>query len=86
MGNRLEGKVAVVTGSRSGNSRAIALAFTREGAADVCKLALYLASDDAEMVANSMQVLDGGYDRVAPRAPREANGTALSRRKKGVVA
>lgn len=85
MGNRLEGKVAVVTGSRSGNSRAIALAFTREGAADVCKLALYLASD-AEMVANSMQVLDGGYDRVAPRAPREANGTALSRRKKGVVA
>jgi NAD(P)-dependent dehydrogenase (short-subunit alcohol dehydrogenase family) len=30
-------------------------------AQDVGKLALYLASDDAEMVTGSMQVLDGGY-------------------------
>ena len=30
-------------------------------AEDVGKLALYLASDDAEMVTGSMQVLDGGY-------------------------
>jgi enoyl-[acyl-carrier-protein] reductase (NADH) len=30
-------------------------------AKDVAKLAMYLASDDAEMVTGSMQVLDGGY-------------------------
>ena len=36
MGNRLEGKVAVVTGSSSGNGRGIALALAREGAAVVC--------------------------------------------------
>lgn len=30
-------------------------------AEDVGKFALYLASDDAEMVTGSMQVLDGGY-------------------------
>ena len=30
-------------------------------AEDVGKLALYLASNDAEMVTGSMQVLDGGY-------------------------
>lgn len=30
-------------------------------AEDVAKLAMYLASDDAEMVTGSMQVLDGGY-------------------------
>jgi len=30
-------------------------------AEDVAKLAVYLASDDAEMVTGSMQVLDGGY-------------------------
>jgi enoyl-[acyl-carrier-protein] reductase (NADH) len=30
-------------------------------AEDVSKLAVYLASDDAEMVTGSMKVLDGGY-------------------------
>jgi enoyl-[acyl-carrier-protein] reductase (NADH) len=30
-------------------------------AEDVSKLAVYLASDDAEMVTGSMQVLDGSY-------------------------
>ena len=30
-------------------------------AEDVAKLAVYIASDDAEMVTGSMQVLDGGY-------------------------
>ena len=30
-------------------------------AEDGAKLAVYLASDDAEMVTGSMQVLDGGY-------------------------
>ena len=30
-------------------------------AEDMAKLAVYLASDDAEMVTGSMQVLDGGY-------------------------
>jgi enoyl-[acyl-carrier-protein] reductase (NADH) len=29
--------------------------------ANVAELAVYLASDDAEMVTESMQVLDGGY-------------------------
>lgn len=36
MGNRLENNVAVVTGSSSGNGRAIALALATEGAALVC--------------------------------------------------
>src|SRR5579871_5400119 len=36
MGERLAGLTAVVTGSSSGNGRAIALAFASEGAAVVC--------------------------------------------------
>ncbi|WP_237720347.1 MULTISPECIES: SDR family NAD(P)-dependent oxidoreductase [Rhodococcus] len=36
MGNRLQNKIAVVTGSSSGNGRAIALALAAEGATVVC--------------------------------------------------
>ena len=92
MGNRLEGKVVVVTGSSSGNGRATAPAFAREGTAVVCSNVrksareegyegyvrtgtddvIYrkggcvenLASDDAEMVAGSIRVPDGGYAAV----------------------
>lgn len=45
MGNRLEGEVAVVEGSRSGNGSAMALAVAREGA--VVSLTRQLAVDHA---------------------------------------
>jgi enoyl-[acyl-carrier-protein] reductase (NADH) len=37
------------------------VAAPRGTAEDVAKLAVYLASDDAEMATGSMHVLDGGY-------------------------
>lgn len=49
MAGKLDGKVAVVTGSSSGNGRAVALALSREGAAVVCS--------DLRVAA-----LEGGYE------------------------
>lgn len=50
MGNKLQGKAAVVTGSSSGNGRAIAIALAAEGAAVVCS--------DVRREAR-----EGGYER-----------------------
>lgn len=67
MSNRVEGQVAVVTGSSSGNGRAIALALAKEGASLLCS--------DIQPAARQ-----GGYeeDGTIPthEAIRRAGGTA----------
>lgn len=54
--NRLEGKVAIITGASAGIGRATATLFAAEGA----RLELYLASDDASRTTGSAMLVDGG--------------------------
>src|SRR5437763_9350761 len=65
---RLIGKVALVTGSSSGNGRAIALRFAREGAAVQC-------------VDLRPEPIEGGFDGPTPtheRIAAEAGAAAFS--------
>ena len=54
--NRLEGRIALITGAASGIGRAQALLFAREGAAVV---AADLNGDGAEQVVSEIQAADG---------------------------
>ena len=56
MGERLEGKVAVVTGAGGGLGRAIAVRFAEEGAAVVCQ---DLAADPAAATVGAVEAVGG---------------------------
>lgn len=67
MGNRLEGRIAVVTGSSSGNGRAIAVALAAEGAEVLCS--------DLQPAARS-QGYEADLDTPTHEAIRAAGGRA----------
>ncbi len=66
--NKLEGKVAIVTGSSSGFGRAIARAFAEEGAKVVCSDLRAEASE---------QGFEGDIDTATHKAIRKAGGEAI---------
>lgn len=59
MGNRLEGKVAVITGSAQGVGRAVAIAMAKEGARVVVNNRAPNGKADAESVAHEIAGLGG---------------------------
>ena len=72
--NRIDGKVAVVTGGTQGVGAAIARLFAKAGAAEIARAVLWVASNDSGMMTGSVIQFDqsvwGGYDSQAP-APAE---------------
>ena len=72
--NRIDGKVAVVTGGTQGVGAAIARLFAKAGAAGIARAVLWVASNDSGMMTGSVIQFDqsvwGGYDGQAP-APAE---------------
>ena len=72
--NRIDGKVAVVTGGTQGVGAAIARLFAKAGAAEIARAVLWVASNDSGMMTGSVIQFDqsvwGGYDGQAP-APAE---------------
>ena len=72
--NRIDGKVAVVTGGTQGVGAAIARLFAKAGAAGIARAVLWVASNDSGMMTGSVIQFDqsvwSGYDGQAP-APAE---------------
>ena len=70
--NRIDGKVAVVTGGTQGEGAAIARLFAKAGAAGIARAVLWVASNDSGMMTGSVIQFDqsvwGGYDGQAPVA------------------
>ena len=68
--NRIDGKVAVVTGGTQGVGAAIARLFAKAGAAGIARAVLWVASNDSGMMTGSVIQFDqsvwGGYDGQAP--------------------
>jgi NAD(P)-dependent dehydrogenase (short-subunit alcohol dehydrogenase family) len=81
--NRLENRVALITGSSSGLGRSIAFAFAREGAL-VCCVDLYptsrnpinAATGKADDLHNRLTELEGGQSPTHEALPKHASGNA----------